>query len=768
MTTRQDSIKTLSSIAQILQKSKPAENPLAHIVAMVRDQMNVDVCSLYLLQDKTLVLVATDGLDPASVGRVRMGIHEGLTGLAIEKLQPVIVKEASLHPRFKYFPETGEEKFHSFAAVPLLDREKVVGVLTIQTAQPREFTPQEIELLRLIAFQMAAVVQNLVTLEVLKEEREKERKTSSLKGIAVAPGFGVGPAFFLRPGLSPVIVPPGKAEVGGPKEEEKRLREAIRKTSADLIRLEKRLQKKFSKSESDIFYSHRMILSDPSFLKKLKGLTRKKKGAVEAVTEVIGDYILEFEKIEDPHFRERAADLEDLRQRILEYLLGTKTKREQEAWEGVLVAETLVPSDTTRLDPERIRGIVTARGGVTSHAAILARSLGIPAVMGIPGIVARVQPGDCLIVDGNTGHLYINPESRVLREYEKIQEKYADRLFHLQKLAKEAAVTKDGRRIHLEANVGLFSGLQKLRHFGAEGVGLYRTEFPFMVRKKLPSEEEQYELYRKIMEEVAGLPVTFRLLDAGGDKPIEALGIQREANPFLGYRSIRLSLSRPEILETQLRALLRASVRGPVRILVPMISGIEEIREVKRILGEIQSELSAKGIPYDSQIPVGVMVEVPSAVALAHLLVRDCDFLSIGTNDLIQYTLAVDRNNEQVAKFFEPLHPAVLASIARVAEAGMGAGKPVAICGEIAGDPLMTPLLIGLGVTGLSMIPANIPLVKNIVLELNYSEVREVARKAILASTVEEVKALVAQITPPSEERNGTELWTSDPIPARP
>ncbi len=742
MPTRGNSLKTLATIAQVLQKSHPSENPLAHIVLMVRQEMNVDVCSLYLLHDKTLTLIATDGLDPASVGKVRMSIHEGLTGLAVEKLQAVIVNEASQHPRFKYFPETGEEKFDSFAAVPLLDRDKVVGVLTIQTAAAREFNSHEIELLKLIAFQLAGVIRNLVTLEVLQTEESKERKPIHLHGIPVAPGFGIGPAFLLRAGISPVILSPGKRDLLDPKEEWQKLHNAIRKTSADLLRLEKRLQRKFSKSESDIFYSHRMILSDKSFLKKLKGVVQKKKGALEAIREVVDEYIQEFEKIEDPYIRERAADLEDIRQRIMDHLLGNKS-RKREKWEGILVVETLVPSDTAKLDPDLIGGIVAARGGVTSHAAILARSLGIPAVMGVPGIPTRIQPGDLVIVDGNLGNVYVNPERHILQEYERIQERYADQIVHLQKLAEIPAATRDGHRVHLEANIGVATGLNQLHHMGAEGIGLYRTEFAFMVRKKLPDEEEQYHLYNKIVEEAAGLPVTFRLLDAGGDKPIEALGLTKEANPFLGYRSIRLSLSRPEILKAQLTALLRTSSKGPIRILIPMISGVEEIRAVKHIYEEIKEDLSAKKVSYDPKIPLGMLIEVPSAVWLSHLLVRDCDFFSIGTNDLTQYTLAVDRNNERVAQFFDSLHPAVLSSIAHVAKIGMKAGKPVSVCGEIAGDPLMTPLLIGLGVTGLSMIPSNIPVVKDVILQLKYKEVREMAEKAIQASTIDEVKSLL-------------------------
>lgn len=750
MSPRPDSLKTLSTIAQIIQKSKPTEDPLAHIALVVRKQMNVDVCSLYILQDSQLVLVATDGLDPAAVGKVRMNVNEGLTGLAIEKLQPVVVKNASLHPRFKYFAETGEEKFHTFAAVPLLERDTVIGVLTIQTIEERDLSPEEIDLLKLFAFQLASVIRNLVSLEeILRVERRREKPATQLKGIAVAPGFGIGTAFHLIPGTHPLILPVRPAQGGqplNPKDEWKKLSQAIRKASAGLLRLEKRLQKKFSKAESDIFYSHRMILSDKSFLKKLKGEVERGGSAIDAVQAVIGDYIQELERMEDPHFRERTADLQDIQQRVLESLVGGAPRRTKKMKaRGVLLAETLVPSDTARLDPEQIQAILTERGGVTSHAAIIARSLGIPAVMGIHNLASRIQPGDLVIVDGNLGTVYINPEPEILREYEKIQEKYADRIVNLRKASAESGVTRDGHRVLIEANIGIFSGLTKLSQFGAEGVGLYRTEFPFMVKKKLLNEDEQFELYRQIVQEVGGIPVTFRLLDAGGDKPIEALGLAHsEDNPFLGYRSIRLSLSRPEILIVQLRALLRASALGPIRILIPMISGVEEVRAVKRIFADIQADFVRQGLDFDNRIPLGLLVEVPSAVWLSHLLIRDCDFFSIGTNDLIQYTLAVDRNNEQVAQFFEPLHPAVLTAIATVARVGLEAGKRVSVCGEIAGDPFLTPLLVGLGVTGLSMIPSSIPAVKAVLRATEYSRVKILADECLKASTIDEVRTLLS------------------------
>ncbi len=751
MALKQDSLKTLSNIAQILQKSQASENPLAHIVTMVRQQMQVDVCSLYLHQENTLILVASDGLDASSIGRVRMNVNEGLTGLAIEKLQPVIVNEAHLHPRFKYFPETGEEKFHSFAALPLLNRDRVVGVLTIQTAEPREFSLDEIEILKLIAFQLSGVIQNLVALEILQQEDKRRSYHSQLSGIPTAPGFGIGPAFFLRPGIQPVILGPSHDEIK-PKEEWKKLKNAIKNASLDLEKLEKKLRKTFSKNESDIFYSHRMILSDSSFLKRLKNeIEKKKKGAAESVSHVLGEYIRDFGQIEDPHFRERIADLEDLRQRILEQLLG-KMKKDQNTWAGILIADALVPSDSAQLDPERISGIVTNRGGLTSHAAILARSLGIPAVMGVPNASSEIEPGDLLIVDGNKGLVYINPEKNILLEYEKIQEKFADRMVHLQKLAGEKATTLDGHTLSLQANVGRPSDLKSLRYVGAEGVGLYRTEFAFISNKNLPGEEEQFQLYKQILEEGEGLNITFRILDAGGDKPIASLNLANEPNPFLGYRSIRLSLSKPEILEVQFKALLRASALGTIRIMVPMISSIEEMVAVKEIFEEAKKELACEGIPFNEKVPLGIMIEVPSAVTLSHLLIHYADFFSIGTNDLIQYTLAVDRNNEKVASFFEPFHPAIISAIWKVAQVGLQNKKPVGVCGEIAGDPVMGCLMVGLGVSQLSMIAANIPLMKKVIRESSYKELQELASKALKAATTEEIMKILAPLKQRVEE----------------
>ncbi len=731
------SLRTLTDVVKILQKSGPSDNPLSRIVALVREEMRVDVCSLYLLQDKRLLLVATDGLDPSAVGKVNMSIHKGLSGLAIESLKPVVVREAQEHPRYQYFPETREEQFHSFAAVPLMSKEKVLGVLAIQTRDPRDFTPTEVDMLSLIGFQLAGVIENVVTLEILKDTQKKEDHPERYKGLPVSPGFGIGPAVLLREGAGrPTTVRSGQPI--SPKEEMARIRKALHQTTQDLLRLEKKLIKKVSKQESDIFFSHRMILADKSFHKKLNIEVMKGQDAVTAVDEVIADYVKIFQSVEDPHFRDRVADLEDIQKKIVEHLLGKRAERHE--FQGVLIAENLVPSTTAKLDPKKIKAIVTERGGVTSHAAILARSMGIPAVMGIPHITKKVEAGDLIIVDGNVGTVYINPKRTVLQEYETIQERVAGTMVHAQGLTNEIAETRDGKRIILEANIGLVSGLRGLRHFGAEGVGLYRTELPFMVRKKLPDEDEQYHVYKQVVEEAGGMPVTFRTLDAGGDKPVAALSVEGEANPFLGYRSIRLCLTQPDILKVQFRALHRAAVHGPIRILLPMISGVEEILAVKKILVEVKIGLAKEGVVHEPHVPIGIMIEVPAAVHLAPQLIKHADFFSIGTNDLIQYTLAVDRNNERVAQFFEPLHPTILSYIAHVASVGEHTGKMVGCCGEMAGDPLMTPLLVGLGVGQLSMMPNNIPMVKKIIRQIRYQEVREMALDAIQLATAQEVR----------------------------
>jgi len=384
-------------------------------------------------------------------------------------------------------------------------------------------------------------------------------------------------------------------------------------------------------------------------------------------------------------------------------------------------------------------------GGPTSHAAILARSLGIPAVMGATGIMEKISPGTLLIVDGDKGEVIANPGASILQNYELLEEQRVAEMVNLNGIAYEPAVTLDGHLVHLEANASFARDLKKLTNFGAEGVGLFRTEFLFLQGKELPNEVQQFDIYCRMIKDASGLPITFRILDAGGDKLIEALHMEKEGNPFLGYRSIRLTLSRPEILKTQFRALLRASAFGKIRILIPMISGMEEVDAIKEILAGVKRDLAGENISYDPQIPFGLMIEVPAAIPMAHLLIQQADFLSIGTNDLTQYTLAVDRNNERVAPFFEALHPALLSFISHVAQVGLKAKKPVGICGEMASDPFIIPLLVGLGLSSLSMIPSCILAAKKVIRQLNYQQAQEMAKEALQAARIQEVKSILTR-----------------------
>jgi phosphoenolpyruvate-protein phosphotransferase len=407
---------------------------------------------------------------------------------------------------------------------------------------------------------------------------------------------------------------------------------------------------------------------------------------------------------------------------------------------GILVAEELTLSDLAAIEPERLSAIALATGGATSHATILAKSFEIPTVVGVGSLLETVQEGDSLVVDGNAGAVYVSPSRDVLGEYERLDREYRAFNRELEALHDLPAETADGRRITLEANIGLMGDLAFAHRHGAEGVGLYRTEFPFLTYRDFPDEEEQLRLYRRVIDALGPKRVTLRTLDLGADKYPSYLRLAKEENPFLGWRSIRISLEVPDLFKLQLRAILRASVHGSVRLLLPMISSLEEVWRSKELLEETRRELRQEGIAFDEEMPVGIMVEVPSAVLQAEELAREVDFLSLGTNDLIQYLLAVDRNNRKVAPLYEPLHPAVLRAIAATVRAAKKAGKPLGICGEMASDPVCALVLIGLGIEQLSMGSFYIPSIKRLVRSVEYATARDMVRKVLEMSSAQEIK----------------------------
>jgi phosphotransferase system enzyme I (PtsP) len=759
----------LENISEITARSEDLQEALQQIVEVVAQRASTDVCSLYILDQRAqrLTLWATTGLERSAVGKVTMSVEEGLTGMAIEKLEPVMAVDAIAHPRYKFFPETGEEKYHSFLGVPIVERGTPIGVLVVQTLRRRRFARHEIRLLRAIATQVGSIIAQARLAEDLKT-KEKERREyrrrmitaikrlqayekedrpepkargkarGRLSGLPAAPGFGHGQAHLLQPAVSFALIEDARSD--DPDDERRRFRRAVAESNVEMESLKERLAKRLPEFDPAIMDAHRLMLEDRGFLSKVEAAIAQGLTAEAALKRIVEEYVEEFARMPDGYLRDRVVDLKDVSLRILRNLLGVAEPERPLDEDSVLVAEELTLSDLALIDHQHLQGIALATGGVTSHATILAKSFEIPTVVGVDHLTDTVHEGDDLIVDGNSGVIEVNPAADIGREYERLAREYHAFNRELETLRAIPAETTDGRRVSLYANVGLVADLPLTRRHGAEGVGLYRTEFPFLTYRDFPDEEEQVRLYSRIVLGMEGRPVTIRTLDIGADKYPGYLQLPREENPFLGWRSIRISFEMPELFKQQLRAILRVATLGRVRLMFPMISSVEDIRRAKELLDEAKDELNREGREFEPDVPVGIMIEVPSAVSLANQLIREVDFFSIGTNDLIQYLLAVDRNNRKVAPLYEPLHPAVLSAVYEAVQAAKGAGKWVGMCGEMASDPLCTLALLGLGLDDLSMGPFFIPVIKRIIRSVSYAAARNIARDVLTMATVKEVK----------------------------
>jgi len=574
-------------------------------------------------------------------------------------------------------------------------------------------------------------VERLTKGGVLKSPGTPKRASSHqavLTGIGIAPGFAAGKVSILNRGLreEPVL------ERARPRaEEHKRLLIALEKARIQTIYLEKRVGEMLSEADAAIFHSHLMILEDRGFTGKITTLIDEGLGAERAVSEVVGHYIAAFSQMEDPYLRERSADMEDIGRRLVDALSGNHRSQEKLKENRVIIARELLPSDLATMDPGKVIGIATEKGNLNAHAAIMARALGIPTVFGVDGLLKLVGVRSEVIVDGTSGCVYLNPDQSVKLEYQRLQGEFDLKQRALEGIRELPAVTPDGCRIMLYANIGLISDLRVAHLNGAEGVGLYRTEFPFMTRNAFPDRYEQASVYRKVLEGFPGQPVTIRTLDIGGDKGLSYFPHPKEDNPFLGWRSIRVSLEREDIFREQLAGVLLASPHGRCNLMFPLVSGVDEVRAIKRILEEVKEELTREGKPFDREIGLGIMVELPAAVLVAEMLAKEVDYFSIGTNDLIQYTLACDRNNQRVKKWYDPYHPAVLHSIKKVADAAAGAGKPATLCGEMAGEPINAILLMGLGIRSFSLSAPCIPQVKEAIRHIALARARRIADRVL-------------------------------------
>ncbi|MCO6541815.1 MAG: phosphoenolpyruvate--protein phosphotransferase [Lactobacillus sp.] len=569
--------------------------------------------------------------------------------------------------------------------------------------------------------------------------------TKTLKGIAASDGFATAPAYLLvEPNLSFK-----KTSVSDVAAEVQRLQAAIKKSDDELTTIRDIAKNSLGEEEAQVFDAHKMILADPEFTGEVeKQIKENAVNAEQALKDVADKFIAMFEAMTDnKYMQERAADVRDVTKRVMSHLLGVELPNPALIdHEVVIVAHDLTPSDTAQLNKKYVKAFVTDVGGRTAHSAIMARSLEIPAIVGTDTVTTDIKANDTVIIDGVDGDVVINPSDDDIQHYQQLAQDYAAEKAEWAKLKDAATITADGKHFDIAANIGTPKDLTGVIANGAEAIGLYRTEFLYMDSAELPTEEDQFEAYKEVLEGMAGKPVVVRTMDIGGDKHLPYLPLPEEMNPFLGYRAIRISLDRQDIFRTQLRALLRASAFGQLRIMFPMIGTLQEFRKAKAILLEEMDKLKAEGVDYDANVQVGIMMEVPAAAVLADQFAKEVDFFSIGTNDLIQYTMAADRGNDRVSYLYQPYNPSILRLIKYVIDSAHKEGKWVGMCGEAAGDPVMTPLLMGIGLDEYSMSATSILKVRSLMKHLNTEELKSLVDQAVNVSlTNDDNKKLVSE-----------------------
>ncbi|WP_290647839.1 phosphoenolpyruvate--protein phosphotransferase [Aquisalimonas sp.] len=735
-------LQTLHSIIQEVNAARGLQHALNIIVKRVAESTQVDVCSVYLVDQDTqeYVLMATRGLNPDAVGRVRLGFNEGLVGLVGERKEPLNLENAEAHPRFRYFPETGEEKFHSFLGAPIIHFRRVLGVLVVQQSATRRFGEEEVAFIVTMAAQLSGAIAHS---EATGGENTGGLPTPlpvtrrALEGVPGAPGVAFGRAMVAYSPADLFAVP--DRPVHDVEAEVKAFQAALQGVRAEVQDLANRLADAIPSDEHMMFDVYLKMLDSESLVEGTVERIREGNWACGALRESIAQHVSVFDEMEDPYLRERASDIRDVGRRILMRLQMDSGDTRQVPEGTILVGEEISASQLAEIPTERLLGVVTARGSGNSHVAILARALTIPAVMGVAELPVGRLEGKELIVDGYSGRVHVDPDKEVRKEYRRLLREDVELSQGLQALRDKPARTPCGFTMGLYANTGLMSDITSSLASGCDGIGLHRTEFPFMVRERFPGEDEQTVVYRQVLEPFVPRPVVLRTLDVGGDKPLPYFPVHEE-NPFLGWRGIRLVLDHPEIFLTQLRAMLRANVDcGNLRILLPMISRVQEVDETRVLIDRAREELEEEGVEV-TMPQLGVMVEVPSAVYQADSLARRVDFLSIGSNDLTQYLLAVDRNNARVAGLYDELHPAVLQAVRKVVEAGERNACPVSVCGAMAGDPASAILLLGLGVQALSMSVSSLLKVKWVIRNFTRQQAASLLEEALTLENPADVR----------------------------
>jgi len=756
-----EKINLFGDICRVITDSTSPQETLDTMVKMIAGQLGIDVCSVYLIDAPAnrLVLRATVGLPLEAVGSIQMSMDEGLTGLVLETMAPVFVLDPSRHSRYKHFEKINEECYRTFLGLPLMYHQKRLGVMVVQTLEENGIADEDIPFFRALSSQISATAAYTGLLEDFEKEkngqslRESPAETVSssaaadkrnlLRGVPVSSGFAEGYAYYPGSSIGFDQVPYAYNEDSALEKE--RLEKAFRKSEVEVLQLSEKVED-LSTQDQAILDTHLMLLRDEVFKDKVKAHIQEGLTAEYALKKVVLKHVIFFLKLDDPYMRDRGADIEDIGKRVLCNLFGFEGMLSADLdRETILVASDVSAVDLIALKQSNLKGIVLSKGGKTSHAVILAKSFEIPMVIGVKGALDTVKHHDFLIVDGNSGLVFRKPTKEIIDEYAHLKAEKEIKFQALAALKPLKAETTDGYEIRLGANIGLLSDMELVEKYGADHIGLYRTEFPFLVREEFPSEEEQVTLYRKIIDAARGRAVTIRTLDVGGDKLLSYLDYPKELNPYLGWRSVRVSLELDDVFRTQIRAILRVSVFGKVKLLFPMITSVTEIRKIRVIVDEEMAALRASATPFDETIEIGIMVEVPAAVSILDRLMKYADFASIGSNDLIQYTLAVDRNNEKVASIYNPLHPAVITTIFDIVRTCRRMGKTVSVCGEAASNPKCAFLFLGMRTDQLSMNPASILVIKELIRNVSHREAAAVLERVLRMEDADEISAFLEE-----------------------
>ena len=745
-----DLICSAGELTGIFEKSHSLGQFLQQVISVVAWHMRAAVCSVYLIDRRTdeLVLTANQGLDPGAIGRIRLKQGEGLVGTAVWELRAIREGRARQNPNFKPVPNIGEERYEAFLAVPILRGSQRIGALVVQDPQPDYFDENDEKALRAIAAQLASTIENADLLLSLHELSGNAPGAPGLlpagqpfiRGISCSSGVAQGAAVILTVAPDDGFRQASAASAAG-EPPAVDFQTALTRTEAQIEQLQIEMEAKLADVAALIFGSHLLVLKDEQFTGAMRASIARGAAPAAAVKEVVDRFVHLFSTSVNPVLRQKTLDVMDLGRRLLRNLYGGSD--EEANYRGtIVVASGLLPSDILKLSAQQAEGLVVIGGGATSHLSVLARSLGLPMAVVGDERMAALPDKTPLLLDADQGTVFINPTEDILVRYRDLK----SAMTQAEQAAadtKAESLTQDGVRIRLMANINLLSDVPVALRLKAEGVGLYRSEFPFIVRNDFPSEEEQYRIYSRIVREMEGREVTFRTLDIGGDKALSYFPLVSEANPFLGLRAIRFSLRYRQFFAPQLRALLRAGAEGPTRIMFPMISSLEDFLTARDVVHDCAAALRQEGLPCAEKPALGIMVELPSAAEIIDDLTQEVDFVSIGSNDLVQYVLAVDRTNERVADLYQPHHPAVLRVLHRVAQAARRAGRPLSICGDMAANPKMIPFLLGIGIHTLSLDPRHIPGVRLAIGGIRLADAEALAAQAIGLRRLRDVEELL-------------------------